>query len=279
MVTAEPVAAEAAALPEPSAVIASSPGAVIPVTPRPVFTDEELNARLLGTGSEVGVTAAPPVATQRRSWWMWPMGLLGMLGMAGLVFQKRPWEAGDTDDVLVLSRTAVTRTSSLAVIEVTDVNGDTRRMLVGLGGGAPSLVADLSAPAPAVAAAATVASLPAVAAGASASASASAPEPKTAEELEAAWMREGGSAGLDPESAPRPRRRGAAAYVEEAQEDRTTSRRKGKSALISEVLAERQERVEPPKPARKRRSRDEDVYRDPWARDFAAILGQPGRSK
>jgi len=85
-------------------------------------------------------TAAPP-------WWMWPMGLLGVAGAAGVVIRNRTTTDGISDDIHVLSRAGLSRTASLTMIEVTGADGQTRRMLIGVGGGgAPRLVADLSTP-------------------------------------------------------------------------------------------------------------------------------------
>ncbi|MDG1481689.1 MAG: hypothetical protein P8R54_18990 [Myxococcota bacterium] len=74
---------------------------------------------------------------------MWPLGLLGTLGAAGVVLRARK-TGGVPGDIKVISRAGLSRTASLAMIEVIGSDGEPRRMLVGVGGGAPRLVADLS---------------------------------------------------------------------------------------------------------------------------------------
>jgi hypothetical protein len=71
------------------------------------------------------------------------MGLLGAAGIAGMVMRSRKTD-GIPGHITVLSRATLSRAASLAMIEVADSNGQTRRMLIGVGGGAPRLVSDLS---------------------------------------------------------------------------------------------------------------------------------------
>jgi hypothetical protein len=101
-------------------------------------SDSELEERLLSTpdAQQVVRAAAPP-------WWLWPMGLLGAAGVAGMVIRSRKTDR-IPGHITVLSRATLSRAASLAMIEVADSNGQTRRMLIGVGGGAPRLVSDLS---------------------------------------------------------------------------------------------------------------------------------------
>ena len=105
----------------------------------PIPTDAELEERLLST-PEAQQTIRAPTAP----WWLWPMGLLGVAGVAGMMMRSRTTN-GVPDHISVLSRATLSRNTSLAMIEVSDSDGQTRRMLIGVGGGAPRLVADLSA--------------------------------------------------------------------------------------------------------------------------------------
>lgn len=236
-------------------------------------SDDAVAERLLGQPAAAQQSA---VGGSGSPWWIWPLGLLGVAGAAGMAYQNRRSSDGISSDVIVLSRTAVSRTSSLAVIEVSDASGQTRRMLVGIGGGAPSMVADLSP-------------------SGDTSASAAA--------LEEAWMTAGESAvtatvtdaPVTDTAAPKadedeidlvsPRRRGAAAYA--AAEEAPPRRRRQpavaeKTELISAVLAEKTDtRREAPAapPRRRRKAREEETWQDPWARNFAAILGQPSAQR
>ena len=72
------------------------------------------------------------------------MGLLAAGGVAGMMVRSRKTQ-GFPGQINVLSRAVLSRNASLAMIEVADSDGETRRMLIGVGGGAPRLVADLSA--------------------------------------------------------------------------------------------------------------------------------------
>lgn len=247
---------------EPVAVVAAAP--VVPVV-MAAPTDEALTERLLG---EPQIGTALPLGTPASSpWWMWPLGLLGAAGVAGLMYQNNRSSGGISSDVLILSRTAVSRNATLAVIEVADAHGNARRMLVGIGGGAPRLVADLSGelqaqPEPVAALEEDTAAV-------------------TGAELKETWSKATGrrkrSAPLQPPKNPAlvdeeedaPRRRGLAAYTSQGPDTPVAARKlnRGKSSkteLISEVLAARDEQ-----PAK------DDAWQDPWARNFAAILGQP----
>jgi len=77
-------------------------------------------------------------------WWSLPLGLLAigiLLIIRGrVVSQKVPVEA-----IHVISRQAMGKDGTLALIEIHDGDARKRRLLVGLGGGAPRLVADVSA--------------------------------------------------------------------------------------------------------------------------------------
>lgn len=102
-------------------------------------SDAELEQRLLATTDTPTIVQAPSAP-----WWLWPMGLLGAAGVAGVMMRSRK-TSGIPGHISVLSRATLSRSASLAMIEVTDADGQTRRMLIGVGGGAPRLVSDLSA--------------------------------------------------------------------------------------------------------------------------------------
>jgi hypothetical protein len=261
-------------LPEPIAVVAAVPGppVVSPVVGLP--TEGMVADRLLGE-PQVG-TALPLSSPASTPWWMWPLGLLGAVGVAGLMVQNSRRSGGISSDVLVLSRTAVSRNATLAVIEVSDAQGATRRMLIGIGGGAPRMVADLSGEpvAQSVAEVALSEEQPAV----------------TEAELTETWSQatsrsRSRSRPLQPPKNPAlvddeedaPRRRGLAAYTSQGADTpvkaRKVNRKKStKTDLISEVLASRDEA---PAKAEQSGASGEDSWQDPWARNFASFLGQP----
>ena len=119
------------------------------------LTDAALQQRFIDDAPmEMSASGLTTGASPATPWWMWPLGLLGVAGVAGLVMRQRQLGSGVPSDILVLSRTAVSRSASLAVIEVTAADNTIRRLLVGVGGGAPRIVADLSSPAAAQEAAA-----------------------------------------------------------------------------------------------------------------------------
>lgn len=280
---------------------ASAPAAaVVPVA------EPDLQQRLLGEAQTAEIPSlAAPMTTP---WWTWPLALLGLAGVAGATVQARRRREGPHNDVLVLSRTALSRNASLAVIEVLDATGETRRMLIGVGGSnAPQMVADLTLPPqPAVVSAGDGAS-----GGQGRRFEFADRQPKTSREsvpspvaakiksvppletvtrkpadAEVSWMREASHAA-EPSAPPAvddepviPRRRGLAAYAQ--QEPAETERWNGQRAaaktdLISQLLAERNEKPARPAPTRHSWAREEDPWQDPWARNFAAFLGQPSR--
>jgi hypothetical protein len=105
----------------------------------PIPSDAELEDRLLATPEAQQFVRAPGTP-----WWLWPMGMLGIAGVAGMAIRSRK-TTRIPGHITVLSRATLSRAASLAMIEVADSNGQTRRMLIGVGGGAPRLVSDLSA--------------------------------------------------------------------------------------------------------------------------------------
>ncbi|MAY80163.1 MAG: hypothetical protein CL930_05180 [Deltaproteobacteria bacterium] len=77
-------------------------------------------------------------------WWSWPLGLfaIGVL----LIIRGRVTKASVQKQAMtVVARQDMGKEGTLALIELADGDSRTRRLLVGLGGGAPRLVADVSA--------------------------------------------------------------------------------------------------------------------------------------
>lgn len=110
----------------------------------------EFERLLGGEGSpQVGDSAADrkaigSVSAAAWPWWSIPLGLLAigaLLIVRGKALKKDlPLEA-----IHVVSRQPMGKDGSLALIEVQDGDSRKRRLLVGLGGGSPRLVADISA--------------------------------------------------------------------------------------------------------------------------------------
>ena len=169
--------------------------------------------------------------------------------------------AGIPGDIHVLSRAGLSRTASLAMIEVTGADGQSRRMLIGVGGGAPRLVADLSAaPAPAPARA----EVDWFEESDSPAAESAQPTPSQTEQKPASHKAPVGQKlsvkvddepGTDPLRAPRKQRVSNAYDAGRGGKDRAN--------LVAEVLAERGS-DEP----------DRTGWRDPWAKNFEAMLGR-----
>jgi hypothetical protein len=101
-------------------------------------------ARLFGEESAASDPAQEPGPA--FPWWTLPAGV-GALGLVAASRLRAPGESGSTAPaVRVVSRQAVGDKSHLVVVDIPTQAGN-RRLLVGTGGGAPSLVADLG-PAP-----------------------------------------------------------------------------------------------------------------------------------
>jgi hypothetical protein len=104
-----------------------------------------------GEGSD-GDTVAPPapglgIKAPSVPGWLWVVGILGGIGL--LVMRSRSLKAlRGPDAISVVSRSQLGKDGSLAVVEVAEADGEKRRLLVGFGGGAPRLVADLGRPFP-----------------------------------------------------------------------------------------------------------------------------------
>lgn len=72
---------------------------------------------------------------------LWPFGLAAI--GAGLVILARRKKTARPADLTVISRTSVSSHSALLLVDVRDPLGREHRILVGTGGGPPTLVADL----------------------------------------------------------------------------------------------------------------------------------------
>jgi hypothetical protein len=100
--------------------------------------------------ADLGETEAPAVPN-----WIWPAGI-GAMGLFAASRLRQPTRLTTPPAVQVVTRQSLGDKAALIVVEVTDADGDRRRLLVGTGAGAPALVADLGqaqAAEPAVAAA------------------------------------------------------------------------------------------------------------------------------
>ena len=154
----EPLAPEAGPSPSVAESGASEPapagsGGASDIPPTPgerVLYDRLLGADLgvgsvpgEGTGPALGLEVQPPAVPT----WLWGVGILGGFGL--LLLRSRTIKAlSGPKPISVLTRTALGKDGSLAVVEVAEADGEKRRLLVGFGGGAPRLVADLGRPFP-----------------------------------------------------------------------------------------------------------------------------------
>ena len=105
--------------------------------------------RLFGANKPHGTQKADKkVAAQTAEmawpWWVWPVGLLA-IGVLLIVRGRINGAKVPVEAIKVVSRQAMGKEGTLALIEVHDGDSRKRRLLVGLGGGAPRLVADVSA--------------------------------------------------------------------------------------------------------------------------------------
>ncbi len=102
--------------------------------------DEAQYARLFGAD---GTVSAAPERTPAFPLWVVPAAV-GALGLYAAGRLRAPGETGrSAPGVKLVSRQAVGDKSHLVVVDVPSADGARRRLLVGTGGGAPSLVADL----------------------------------------------------------------------------------------------------------------------------------------
>ena len=105
--------------------------------------------RLFGAVKPQGATKADKaVATQTGEmawpWWVWPVGILA-IGVLLIVRSRITSTKVPVEAIKIVSRQAMGKDGTLALVEVHDGDSRKRRLLVGLGGGAPRLVADVSA--------------------------------------------------------------------------------------------------------------------------------------
>ncbi|MEL6347008.1 MAG: hypothetical protein AAFV53_28095 [Myxococcota bacterium] len=230
-------------------------------------TADPVEQRLLQDPVHPEPTAEPASAGVFGSLWMWPLALLGLAGLGGVAYRSRMTDGVDSG-IKVLSRAALSAKNSLAVIEVLGADGQMRRMLVGIGGGAPRLVADLTAP---VAVAPVVVATPGEAVEAS---------DVRASDVRASGVHEPGVAKtesvavVEEEAAAQPkvrrRKRGAAAYEQEQEDAMRQQRLVAREQLLAQVLAERE---------RENEREDVSSRKETWARNFEALLGQHSGSR
>ena len=110
--------------------------------------DNQMYDRLLGGSETVDAEPEAPVVTETKAnvwpWWVWPVGML-TVGVLFLMRGKAREKFLPTQAIRIVSRSTLGKDGTLAMIEVADGDHRTRRLLVGFGGGAPRLVADVSA--------------------------------------------------------------------------------------------------------------------------------------
>ena len=109
----------------------------------PAVSENETYDRLFSEAPTAESIAAPePVPTMPA--WGIPLGLVALAG--GLLLYKRlqvPGTPGKVPALRVVQRQALGDRNALILVEVVEPGGDTRRLLIGTGTGAPALLADL----------------------------------------------------------------------------------------------------------------------------------------
>ena len=122
------------------------------VTPAPTDGIDEQKEfdRLFGhdpmatTGTQRDQAIIQQAAGAAWPWWSWPVGLFA-LGALLIVRSRVNKQELPNEAIRVVSRQPLGKDGALALIELNDGDARTRRLLVGLGGGSPRLVADVSA--------------------------------------------------------------------------------------------------------------------------------------
>lgn len=258
---------------EPSLVASDAEQAAPPET----LDDAELNASALSIAParrapdpleerllrDAESTAAAPSASGMGNLWMWPLGLLGLVGVAGVAYRNRQVD-GTSSEIRVLSRAALNNRASLAVVEVMGADGVNRRMLVGVGGGAPRLVADLST-------LRAAGSAPSAVVEETPDAVSEVVEEPAAVEADPTPARQNDAPTVEAQTEDKPargRKHGAAAYAQEQEDAERQKRLQAREDLLAQVLAEREA------------DRDDSSSRkEAWARNFEALLGQHSGSR
>ena len=126
-----------------------APTAVAPVATDGIDEKKEFQ-RLFGddptakSGTERDQAIIQQAAGAAWPWWSWPVGLFA-LGALLIVRSRVNKQELPTEAIRIVSRQPLGKDGTLALIELNDGDLRTRRLLVGLGGGSPRLVADVSA--------------------------------------------------------------------------------------------------------------------------------------
>lgn len=170
------------------------------------------------------------VATAALPWWSIPVGLLA-IGVLLIVRGRALKTDLPMEAIHVVSRQHMGKDGTLALIEVNDGDQRKRRLLVGLGGGAPRLVADVSAWEVAVAAPSNIANDAVAVVG---------PDPVEAQPVSAGVDERRASLHVAPATFETQLSQAAARYGA-ADSDNTSTGDEGRSKaeLIEDVLAKR----------------------------------------
>lgn len=133
----------------PAPLAPSGPSAAAgPVPPREAEDetyDRLFGAEPAGEAGEAAPTPAPkpPSLPFESPVWVWAVIVgLGLAWVAGKVWERRRVVVAPAS-LRVISSTPLGRDGHISVVEVKDADGALRRMLVGHGGGAPRLIAEL----------------------------------------------------------------------------------------------------------------------------------------
>ncbi|MDP6933614.1 MAG: hypothetical protein QGG40_11900 [Myxococcota bacterium] len=118
------------------ALLGEAPVAPIASVPDEVKTSEPVELQVSGARNELESGGIP--------WWGWCLGL-GALSALYLVQGRNIKEGKAATAMKIAGRVQLDKESRLVVLEVMDGLGSVRRLVVGHGGGAPRLVADLGA--------------------------------------------------------------------------------------------------------------------------------------
>lgn len=109
----------------------------------PPVSEEQTYERLFNEAPTAESVAAPAEPGASPNWTI-PLGIL-LLGGGALLYKRlqTPRAVANQPALRVVQRQGIGDRNALVLVEVVEPGGDTRRLLIGTGAGAPALLADL----------------------------------------------------------------------------------------------------------------------------------------